>query len=305
MSQDHPITVSFNTAVQGKYTGQDWAWYNRQFRATDTTARGLAVSIWKGFAFAPVYRQNRRVKANFIKAHHIAFDFDTADERSSLVTLTDDQLYRDYGAFCYSTPSSQPDAPKSRMVYIFTEPITDLDRYEKLYRALLWGRYSVRPLADASTKDAARLFFGSVKCTLEHNWKLLPTDIIDDLILCYDAHLDHTTAQKKTRVMVVKPHAGKGIFSKYLEKLLTNITGAADGEKHRVLTKNAYAIGGYVAGGYIDRTEAQLRLLEAVNNMSGVDDMGKAENTAVESLEAGMGEPLFIERTLDYVISEV
>lgn len=305
MSKDHPIQVALNTAVTGKFHpegSRTWAWYNKQFRAQDTTARGLAVAIFNGYAFTPVYRDNWRRKENFQAAHHIAFDFDSGDHKSSLDHLAQDWIYAEFGAFLYSTPSSTAEHPKSRMVFVFDEPITSLERYELLYRAMLSVRY---PHADQSTKDGARLFFGSLKCELRPNWQLFTAEWQDSVIDAYQQVLAHEAASRPVVArMTIPPERANGRFGKILAKLLDNIRNAPEGAKHKVLTQNAYAVGGYVAGGYLDKADGEAALLEAVRGMSNIADMERAERTAVESLAAGLAEPLVISRGLDYIEDE-
>lgn len=305
MSKEHQLKVSINTAVEGKYTGENWGWYNAQFKAVDTTAHGLAVAIWKGHSFAPVYCENRRRKENFEQAGHIAFDFDAGDDRSSLDTLCNDGFYMCYGAFCYSTPSSTAEHPKSRMVYIFERPITDLERYESLYHAILKIRYTHSPLADKSTKDGARLFFGSKKCEVRGNWELLGDDDIDGMIEMWKEAMEHENKRDNSRVLVIPPSTGGKRFEKVLQGVLLNITDAADGEKHHKLTQNAFAIGGYVTGGYIPKHEAEAALLAAVGRMKNVRDLGAAERTALDSMQAGMKSPLILEQQANFVLDEV
>jgi hypothetical protein len=305
MSKDHPIQVALNTAVTGKFHpegSRTWAWYNKQFRAQDTTVRGLAVAIFNGYAFTPVYRDNWRRKENFQAAHHIAFDFDSGDHKSSLDHLAQDWIYAEFGAFLYSTPSSTAEHPKSRMVFVFDEPITSLERYELLYRAMLAVRY---PHADQSTKDGARLFFGSLKCELRPNWQLFTAEWQDSVIDAYQQVLAHEAASRPVVArMTIPPERANGRFGKILAKLLDNIRNAPEGAKHKVLTQNAYAVGGYVAGGYMDKADGEAALLEAVRGMHNIADMERAERTAVESLAAGLAEPLVISRGLDYIEDE-
>jgi len=323
MSKSHPIQAAINSIKRNKYTVEDWphykpipkmddvkeykaavdkqhkmawSWYNRHFTPIETTAHGLAVEIWRGNAFTPIYKDNWRRKVNFQTCHHLAFDFDTGDYRSSFDHLAKDLAYDQFGGFLYSTPSSTPEHPKSRMVYILEEPITDLDRYELLYKAMLITRY---PYADQSTKDAARLFFGSYHCNLQGNWQLLTTEYQDVVIDAYQQVLAYEEASRPAvAVMTIPPERAASRFGKILAKLLDNIRTAPDGTKHDALRRNAYAIGGYVAGGYIGRNEALGHIVNTVRSMGNIASYEAAERTADDSLTMGMAEPLVIEQQL-------
>jgi hypothetical protein len=293
MSKAHAIRVSLNKAITGKYSGDDWRWYNSQFFATDTTTHGLAAEIWRGYAFAPVYANNRRRKENFLQAWHIAFDFDTADYRSDLDALCSGDFFSEYGAFCYSTPSSKPEAPKSRMVYVFDEPVTDRLEYESFYRAMLRLYYHD---ADLSTKDAARLFFGSLKCDMRPHWRILPLTEVRAVISQYNLLLAQEEAAKPPKETIqVSPERGGRLFAKTLATMLNNLETAADGEKHRTLTRVSYALGGYVAAGYCTQLDAVGHIETAVKRMRNVRDPHAATATAAECIIAGMNKPIYIE----------
>jgi hypothetical protein len=323
MSKTHPIQAAINSIKRNKYTVEDWphyktipkmddvkeykaavdkqhkmawSWYNRHFTPIETTAHGLAVQVWNGNAFTPIYKDNWRRKVNFLVAHHIAFDFDTGDGRSSLDNIAQDWVYQEYGAFLYSTPSSTAEHPKSRMVFVFDKPITDIDRYELLYKAMLNLRF---PHADQSVKDAARLFFGSYRCEVRGNWQLLTGDGQDDLIDAYNQALAHEAASRPVvATMTIPPERANGRFGKILAKLLDNIRNAPAGQRHRLVVSNCFAVGGYVTGGYISKGEAEAAVINAVAGMHPDADKIDLERTAVESLGAGMAEPLVIEQQL-------
>jgi hypothetical protein len=293
MSKDHKIRISINRAVTGKYSGDDWRWYNGQFTAIDTTVYGMAAEIWRGYAFAPVYRNNRRRKDHFLQAWHIAFDFDTADHRSDLSALYSGDFFTEYGAFCYSTPSSRPDAPKSRMVYAFDNPVADRLEYEAFYRAMLRLHYHD---ADLSTKDAARLFFGSYHCDVRPRWQVLPLVKVREIIDQHEKLLAQEEAAKPKREMIqVSPEKSGRLFAKTLETMLNNLETAADGEKHRTLTRVSYALGGYVAAGYCNQNDVLGQIETAVKRMSNVRDLQAAMATATECVSAGMSKPIYIE----------
>jgi hypothetical protein len=332
MSKDHQIKLSVNTATRGKFSPemwggystadeatrnkQAWAWYNRQFRAETMTVRDMLVRIWNGYAFTAVFNNNRRIKANFAEAWHIAFDFDTADDRSSLETLTAKFVYQQHGAFCYSTPSSTPSKPKSRMVFCFNEPMTDLERYETLYRAilLLWGfgkpvesgKKGETRGADEVTKDGLRLFFGSYKCETHTNWQLLDTPIIDGLIEAYnDAEAERTAAIPVIQRHTLVPERGGRVMAKICTALENDLAEAVDGEKHRTLAKIAYVLGGYVAGGYLSATEAMGVARAGIARMRNVNDKEAAERTAWGQIEAGQAKPILLTSGAGYVLDKV
>jgi hypothetical protein len=135
----YPISVMINRSIKGKMpsgaTPADWQQYNAAWRLSDTTPYGLAGEVWRGYSFVSVFNR-RRKKENFVKAHHIAFDFDSGD--SSLDALSQHEFINIFASFAYATPSSTPDNPRSRVVFIFDKPYADINEYETQYQALLW-----------------------------------------------------------------------------------------------------------------------------------------------------------------------
>lgn len=290
--RDYPIEVMVNRYVKGKMpakaTKADWQKFNMAFHHEQTTARGLAIEIWRGWAFCPVFHQRRR-KENFLGAWHIALDFDTMDEQSSIPYLREQPLINDFASFAYTTPSHTPQKPKARVVWIFDKPITDLEQYERLYRAMLHRL----PWADHSTKDAARLFYGSPRCDVWDNWSILGLASADLLIEEWEAE------RPKPKSTEVTPVEKKNLPPKFLkvaaENLLDNVRTAPDGEKHDMLNRIAYTFGGYVAGGYYDEPEVERWLQDAVHKMQNVRSVQAAYDTIKDGLRSGMSSPLYFE----------
>ncbi|MEN8122468.1 MAG: DUF3987 domain-containing protein [Bacteroidota bacterium] len=71
-----------------------------------------------------------------------------------------------------------------------------------------------------------------------------------------------------------------------------NIAKAINGEKHYVLCKAAFLLGGYVGGGEIAEMEARNGLRDAISNKSGVKNLNSAFMTIDKCLEAGKRKPL-------------
>lgn len=300
MSKDLPVSVMINRSVVGKLTMPPdtpdaerlarWAEYHRHFRPFHTTARGLAAEVYRGFAFCPVYT-GRRLQTNFTEAWHIAFDLDTAGlEQVRALTWVDF-----FTSFAYSTPSSTPEAPRSRCVFIFDKPVTDPERYRTIYKAIAW-RFTVDGFpTDPSCKDVLRLFFGSPRCALWPNWSVLGMATCDELI---EQWREAIPAKNEFKAAPVKrPAAANQLPARFLEvasdKLLEHVRQAPDGQKHYTLRKIAYVFGGYVAGGYYDRDTAIEWLEQAIHPRAR--DKALASRTIRECLIAGMGEPLQFE----------
>lgn len=286
-AKQYEIAVMLNKFVKGKMPSDgNWQAYHSAWAYTPTTPYGLASEIWRGYSFCPVFSQ-RRKKENFKAAHHIAFDFDSGN--SSLEALSQHEFINIFSSFAYSTPSSTPDNPRSRVVFIFDQPYTDLKEYEQLYQALLWW---LELPADPSCKDALRLFYGSPGCKVWTNWSILPRSSADFVVKEWTAQLPPVL----DRPSFIIPSGGN--IGKVINSILDRIKGAPDGEKHTTLNRMSYVIGGYVGGGYLSQPEAVNLIRATIDSMPTVKDRQSAYTTAEIAVNDGTKSPLSLDRIL-------
>ena len=239
--------------VQGKMPKDgDWEAFHKSGQWREGSARDMLKWIYRGYAFAPIFDNPTVRKSNhFDQAHHIAIDFDTDDERSSLQALADDPFANYFATFGYTTPSHQVHKPRSRLLFIFDQPVTDGAYYEDLYQALLW-RF---PAADRSAKDAARMFYGSPGCQVWDNWSLLPLKAASVLIEQWgEAHPAPKPEPKPT--ISITYNTGDAYIRTAIEREAAAISTAATGERHNALVKSAYALGSMARSPHYDLTES-------------------------------------------------
>ena len=162
-----------------------WARFNGAFNGETHTAESLLAEIRRGHSFCCVLchddcgldhcgerwccpeRKNDplhcgrpfgyRKTSHFLSAQTLELDFDQGDLTSSIPYLLTDPFIATYAAFLYSTLSSTPQTPKTRVVFILDSPFTDADSYRQARSVLLY-KY---PQSDQSIKDAARFLYGS------------------------------------------------------------------------------------------------------------------------------------------------
>lgn len=253
-------------------TKPQWARYNASFSREMLTARHLAREIYKGYAFAPVY-EGRRKKGCFVGAWHIALDFDTQDTHSAIDTMKRDEFAWMFASFAYTTPSHTPEKPKARLVFIFPydEPVTDINEYETLYRALLW-RF---PHADKATKDALRLFYGSPKADFWLNWSIFPKAARDVAIEQYQASIPKPVAP----LAIIKT---SGDYQKYIETAVSSecekVTTAPKGQRHKALLTAGLALGSLTKSTWAGLTDETA--LNAIVNAATWAEGDKGENEA-------------------------
>jgi hypothetical protein len=108
-----------------------------------------------GYAFAPALTSDHRDQTTFV-SHQVALvDIDSGMTIDELKQLP---FYQKYGSGYYTTPSHTAEEPRFRILYRFEAPVTDTGLMRMVYEGLL----SIHGAADASCKDPARLFFGTI-----------------------------------------------------------------------------------------------------------------------------------------------
>ena len=129
-STSHSVNVSssvltFHLAINTLHPGiklppgdPRWGAYTRNFKPKLHRLESFTADIRAGYSFSPVMLGNHRSQANFLSAQHLVLDFDNGDETCSLDALEADPFIRAHAALLYATPSSTPEAPRSRVVFL-------------------------------------------------------------------------------------------------------------------------------------------------------------------------------------------
>ena len=241
----------------------------------------------------------------------MAFDFDS--EGANL-----DYLMRDgsiawlFASFAYSTPSSTADHPKSRVVFVFDEPLTTAEKTRQLYKAIAWQFDQDGSKTDPQCKDPLRLYFGSPNCQLVGNWSIVTTvshdperpSMADWFITEYEkAHPPKKASPFLATKTTIK--ADDKYIERRIASLMENIIYAPDGEKHGTLNRIAFVMGGYVASGYITQIEAVARLEDAIAANGRAKDIGAARRTIETAVRDGMAQPITIDREYKLDIGQI
>ena len=311
---EHKIEVMLSRQLTGKappeWESSDWKRFYKSFQRTAVSPRQLAAMIWQGFSFTPPYKNGRRKEENFIAAWHMAFDFD--EEGASL-----DWLMREgstawmFASFAYSTPSSTKEHPKSRVVFVFDEPLGTAELTRKLYQALAWRFEQEGSKTDPSCKDPLRLYFGSKDCQVVPNWSILSTvsydplrpSMVDFFINEYEAANPPPPPIENNTVKTL-PASDKYIEQR-INKLLDNVVNAPDGEKHNTLNRNAFVMGGLVAGGHLSQFDAISKMENAIRSNGRAKDLSAAKTTIETAVRDGMAQPITIEQTYKRDLDEL
>lgn len=191
----HKISFS-RMALDKKIESGDpvWPQFNASFVNQEIEMIDIANLIYLGHPFTTWHANNWRETKNFLAAGHLALDFDTGDERSSIDYLIKDDFIQKYAALIYTTPSHTEASPKGRALFLLDNPIEQGKNYTRSVMALIW-LFSGVTTPDRKCKDPCRFFYGSKNCQIELIDNVLPLDLVQYLIGQYEATGD---AQKKT-----------------------------------------------------------------------------------------------------------
>lgn len=183
------IAIS-NIALHGKIPAGDarWGQFNDSFDNLELDVMDIANAIYTGRSFT-TWHNGRRCIDNFVLGQHIAVDMDSGDKRSSFDLLKRHEFVRMYGNLIYSTPSHTEQAPRSRILFLLDQPITDSIAYQAAAKFIC----SLFDGCDSACTDASRFFYGSLNCNIELMHQILP---LNELRHLYKLHAPKADKQK-------------------------------------------------------------------------------------------------------------
>jgi len=290
---DYRLDVMTSTALVNKAPARfDWAHYYSTFQKQSMSPRALAISVYHGYGFTPVWTTARR-EENFVSAGHMAFDFDAGDESSSL-----DYIQREgtfawmFASFGYTTASHTAAAPRCRVVFVLEYPITTPAEYRRVYQAVAWYISSDGSNTDPACKDPLRLYYGSKGAEVWGNWSLLGRGTIDYITETYAAA--HPTMPAAAKFTVpVSPTAG--MQNGKLRQLGEKVKTAPINEGHATLLKMARLAGGYVASNSLNEADAINELTRAAMTRPDPDEK-EIDRVIRDGLANGKAQPVHFEQ---------
>lgn len=255
-----------------------WRRINGQFINKRGRPETLAGLIQRGYAYTSVHRRYRHER-NFIKGQVLSLDFDHDGDFDSLLQ---DEFISKYGSFIYSTPSSTPEDPRSRVVFVLPKAVDNSVLFGAMQTALV-KKYKQ---ADRSCKDPVRLFFGSKDCEIEFISNTLPLELITSMA-------EEVLVEEANKPEIIVCPVSSYTVKTQLEHQLQKIQTAPSGSKHEVRLKVGTLVGGFVAAGYLDYSEAASYLLAAA--MSNTSAPALAQKDVLDGLNYGLSSPVAIE----------
>lgn len=181
------VALKFDIAINELWPGEKlpvgdprWGQYTHSFQKESHTLESLIKRITvDGCSFCPVMRSSHRKADNFISAQHIDLDDDRGTQESSLASLAADLFIADHAAFLYESPSSTPEKPKTRVVFILDSPLTTATDCRTAQEAMLWRFQGT----DEHVKDPARLFYGRPNAQVRNLGNILYGDVLQQEVI--------------------------------------------------------------------------------------------------------------------------
>jgi hypothetical protein len=169
------VLLSLNRAIVDKNIGGNKLHFSSGWEPHNLALAEMAEAIDAGFAFAPQFKDGKRLGVNFEATGFIAID---SDGTLSLEQALADPFIEQYAALWYTTAShGEDELDRFRIVFVTEAPIIKAD----CYRAALLG-LAKRFGTDHKIADGARCFYGSRGSHPTILGNILPDDELKGLI---------------------------------------------------------------------------------------------------------------------------
>lgn len=271
-----------------------WREFNGSFENLDISPRMFLAYVKSGYAYSPQHIAYRK-SANFFCGQHLATDHDTDDDRSSIQSLAQNPFIRDHAYAIHATPSSTPEKPRSRVIFVLDEPIMNRDKYSQMTSGIC---HKFNGLSDQTTKDVCRFFFGrkGAETLILGNTLSLRTvalEIVKPYLDAVRKEDERKRIEWEKYRRANKSSISDDLLNHILSSELDKIALAPDGEKYTTLLKVSRTMGGYVGGGYWSYSEMLGILTDAISRRN-IDSRELARGAIISGLKYGMGQPLYV-----------
>lgn len=237
--------------------------------------------------WAPVtFADNYRRKANVERVFAIGIDIDGGDTAAAIAAWM-----HVWGCW-HTTASSATDEKRIRIVVILSSPI-DCASAE---RVIVWAQRRTPGKVDRGTKDPSRLWYLPWAGAAHFEHGLLDGDPLDPDPILAQLEAEERAARERPKFEVPRT-TGTGYAHAALRRACDAIGNASEGERHDVLTREAWNIGTLVGAGLLSRDEAHAALDVASRHvLSGAREDERARTLAGQ-LDLGAKSPREIRKS--------
>jgi len=233
----------------------EWAAFNASFVCQDLTPFDFAHAIYDGHPFTTWHANNWRTSANYVCGQHLGLDFDAGDQTSTLPALLDNPFIHRHANILYTTPSHTPEAPRARVVFLLDTPIMQATNYALAAASLLW----LFGTADRQCKDAARFFYGSMRCDMEMFDNVLSLATVKHIITQYQASGKREMRRQVDRAIQSNDRYTTAALRNEVEAVRT----APQGTRNGTLNKACWNLARFIATGELSQIEIEDALTDA------------------------------------------
>jgi len=233
----------------------EWAAFNASFVCQDLTPFDFAHAIYDGHPFTTWHANNWRTSANYVCGQHMGLDFDAGDQTSTLPALLDNPFIHRHANILYTTPSHTPEAPRARVVFLLDTPIMQATNYALAAAALLW----LFGTADRQCKDAARFFYGSLRCEIEMFDNVLSLATVKHIIAQYQASGKREMRRQVDRAIQSNDRYTTAALRNEVEAVRT----APQGTRNGTLNKACWNLARFIATGELSQIDIEDALTDA------------------------------------------
>lgn len=236
--------------------------YNKQNMSNSKAAMGysfypatlpltsLRNHITTGKAFTMGYFQgNHRVSAAFVSAQLLALDLDTCP--LSIENVANFAFVDEYSYLVYPSPSSTPLNPKTRVLFVLSEPVTDGMHWRVLQQALIEHMEPLKP--DKVCHDPSRFFYGTNTTEYIVNYmNRLPVELAANLIIPFAEREDFVRTEMRFAVpgTVKSDDEMRRLICRWLDTAAQKVGNAPKGGRHKAFLGYAMWLYGLLKGGW-------------------------------------------------------
>lgn len=220
------------------------------FHPQDVALPALVKHIRQGKAFTVGhFKDNRRVESHFVSSQLLALDLDQCPLNVEQLEVQY-PFIQEYAFLMYPTPSSTPEQPKTRILFVLDEPVDMASRWRVLQLALMEQFAELKP--DNACKDPSRLFYGSFtsRYYVHYQAVLQIATIANVARLQADQDAFQRVAVQYTVRTQRTTNDVERCAVNFLNHALKRVAGAGKGQRHATFRNYAMWLYGLNAGGW-------------------------------------------------------
>jgi len=218
---------------------------------------------------APLGQTNRRCADNWLSSQVIYVDFDAGTPKTTLQYVCALPFVKRYAMLAHTTMSHTADAPRCRVLFGLSAPVTDKNEWKKLAVALV----SCFEDVDLSCTAISRPFLGSPGCDVQLLMKQMSVPYLRYVAAEIQAKKAAASAPTNGSVGHRQPqYANSGTISdegaeRNLASLVQEVAGAKQGNRNEMLNWAAHkAAQDLISKGLVNVQTAHQRLMSAAES---------------------------------------